>query len=245
MRGFASAIVAAFAISANAVQLQSEFGFDFDMDMPSFGGGDFSSGLSVLDLGLDDLQSITSGGSLVGQLNNLGGLLKEPIKEDEDEEEEDEEDKEDEDEAEDEDEEEEEEDEEEEMPEDLPGLDLDKLKAALGGLANIRSEIDLGAKSSDFDTSLGSVGADLSKGLKMDGGLINAPVLPDFMSGALGNLGGHDIPKPEVTSIPLPEAKEGFVLQMNLDLDEGFLNFINIPKFGGVAQDDEEDEDEE
>jgi len=32
------------------------------------------------------------------------------------------------------------------------------------------------------------------------------------------------------------------VLQMNLDLDEGFLNFIQLPKLGGEDKDDEEDE---
>jgi len=79
----------------------------------------------------------------------------------------------------------------------------------------------------------------------MDKDLVQAPVLPDFLSGILGKTADLGIPKTEHTSIELPEAKEGFILQMNLDLDEGFLNFINIPKFGGKAEDDEdEDEDE-
>merc|ERR1712010_166422 len=100
---------------------------------------------------------------------------------------------------------------------------------------------------SHFDKSLGDVGKDLSEGLKMDGDLVKAPVLPNFMNGInLGDMGKMDIPQPEITSISLPELKEGFMLQMNLDLDEGLLNFISIPKLGGKdkAEDDEEKKDE-
>jgi len=269
MRGFESAIVAAFAISANAVHLRSEsqFGFDdmsFDMDMPKF---EFSSGL-------DGLSGLNFGGSIIGQLNSIGDLMGGSKKESKDDDED-------------------EEDDEEEKPA-IGGLDLSglgnglsgiqglsglsglldgaklgavggvetdlasdgkidvsglgnglsgiegltgvgglldgvKLGAVggvetdlasdgkidlsglgnglsgikgltgldgllsgvkLGDLGDVESDIDTEAMNSDFDTKLGGVGADLSKGLKMDGDLVKAPVLPDFMSG----LGDLDIP---------------------------------------------------
>ena len=95
MRGFEAAVLAVFAMSAEAVNIQTQWGnmdsFKFDtMELPQFSAG----GLSVFDLGLDELKGLSSGSISFGKRSNLSDIMntkKESEDEDEEEDEEEEE----------------------------------------------------------------------------------------------------------------------------------------------------------
>ena len=73
-----------------------------------------------------------------------------------------------------------------------------------------------------------------------------ADELDDLME-ADDDLEARDEDEVESTQVPIPETKEGCTLTMNIDMEQGNINFVNVPneiikKVTEEAQDEEEEE---
>ena len=102
---------------------------------------------------------------------------------------------------------------------------------------------------SDDTKDLGGLLDDMDVGdrLKPASALSLADSFADMKTNFVSEVkGGIDLPKPgDISSIAIPAVKGGFLLSMNLDLDEGILNFVTVPKQEAEDKEEEEEDVEE